>query len=45
MYELSLFTSVATGNTSVNSYIIIAVIAGVLVIGAVVAGIFTKKKK
>lgn len=35
----------ATGNTEQQTYITILIIAGVLVIGAVIAGIFTKKKK
>ena len=35
----------ATGNVEQKTYIIVLVIAAVLVIGAVIAGIFTKKKK
>ena len=35
----------ATGNTEQQTYITVLIIAGVLVIGAVIAGIFTKKKK
>ena len=34
-----------TGNVSANTYLIIVIAAGVLIAGAVVAGIFTKKKK
>ncbi|MCM1522935.1 MAG: hypothetical protein NC120_00600 [Ruminococcus sp.] len=34
----------ATGNVESSTYIIILVVAGVLVIGAVIAGIITKKK-
>lgn len=35
----------ATGNVEQKTYIIVLVIAAVLIIGAVAAGIFTKKKK
>lgn len=34
-----------TGNTESSTYIIIIAVAGVLFVGAAVAGIFTKKKK
>lgn len=34
-----------TGNTESSTYIIIIAVAGVLLVGAAVAGIFTKKKK
>lgn len=34
-----------TGNTESSTYIIIIAAAGVLLVGAAVAGIFTKKKK
>ena len=34
-----------TGNVSANTYLIIVIAAAVLIIGAVLAGIFTKKKK
>lgn len=34
-----------TGNTAKNTYIWVLVIAGILLIAAVVAGIITKKKK
>ncbi len=34
-----------TGNTEQSTYIWIVVVAGVLVVAAVVAGFFTKKKK
>jgi hypothetical protein len=34
-----------TGNTESSTYIIVLVVAGILIIGAVVAGIITKKKK
>lgn len=34
-----------TGNTESSTYIIIIAVAGVLLAGAAVAGIFTKKKK
>lgn len=34
-----------TGNVEKSSYIIVIVIAGVLAVAAVIAGIFTKKKK
>ena len=34
-----------TGNVSANTYMIVLIAAGVLIIGAVLAGIFTKKKK
>ncbi|MGN0664910.1 MAG: hypothetical protein ACI4KF_00125 [Huintestinicola sp.] len=37
--------SPATGNTEKSSYIIVIVVAGVLAVAAVIAGIFTKKKK
>ena len=37
--------SPATGNTESSTYIIVLVVAGILIIGAVVAGIITKKKK
>ncbi len=33
------------GNTPVGTYILIAVIAGVVVLGTVIAGLITKKKK
>ncbi len=36
---------VPTGNIPTFVYVIIAVVAGVLVIGSAVAGIVTKKKK
>ncbi|MCI7767053.1 MAG: LPXTG cell wall anchor domain-containing protein [Oscillospiraceae bacterium] len=35
----------ATGNVEQKTYIIVIAIAAVLIIGAVIAGIFTKKKK
>ncbi|MGN1106347.1 MAG: hypothetical protein ACI4RH_06815 [Huintestinicola sp.] len=35
----------ATGNVEQKTYIIVLVIAAVLILGAVIAGIFTKKKK
>lgn len=35
----------ATGNTEQGTYIAVLVIAGILVIGAVVAGVIGKKKK
>ena len=35
----------STGNTESSTYIIIIAVAGVLLVGAAVAGIFTKKKK
>ena len=35
----------ATGNVEQETYIIVLVIAAVLILGAVIAGIFTKKKK
>ena len=35
----------ATGNVSVNTYLIIFIAAAVLVAGAVIAGIISKKKK
>ena len=34
-----------TGNVSANTYLIILIAAGVLIVGAVLVGIFTKKKK
>ena len=34
-----------TGNTSAGVYIIIVSVAAVLIVGAVVSGIITKKKK
>ncbi|MCH5348172.1 MAG: LPXTG cell wall anchor domain-containing protein [Oscillospiraceae bacterium] len=34
-----------TGNVSANTYLIIVIAAAGLIIGAVLAGIFTKKKK
>lgn len=37
--------SPATGNTESSTYIIVLVVAGILIIGAVAAGIITKKKK
>ena len=41
-----MFTSFpVTGNLPAAVYIIIAAVAGVLVIGSLLAGIFTKKKK
>ena len=33
------------GNTSATTYILIAVVAGIVVIGTVIAGLLTKKKK
>ena len=36
---------VLLGNTSAGTYVLIAVVAGVVVIGTVIAGIITKKKK
>lgn len=35
----------ATGNVSANVYLIAVIIAAVLIIGAVIAGIISKKKK
>lgn len=35
----------ATGNVSANTYLIILIAAAVLIAGAVLAGVFTKKKK
>lgn len=35
----------ATGNVEQKTYIIVLVIAAVLILGAVIAGIFTRKKK
>lgn len=35
----------ATGNTSANVYLIAVIIAAVLIVGAVAAGIISKKKK
>lgn len=35
----------ATGNTESSTYIIIIAVAGVLLVGAAVAGVITKKKK
>lgn len=35
----------ATGNTSANVYIIAVVIAAVLIVGAVIAGVISKKRK
>lgn len=34
-----------TGNVSANTYLIVLIAAGVLVVGAVIAGIISKKKK
>ena len=34
-----------TGNVSANTYLIIVIAAAGLIVGAVLAGIFTKKKK
>lgn len=34
-----------TGNTESKTYVWVLAVAGVLVVGAVIAGIFTKKKK
>ena len=34
-----------TGNVSANTYLIIVIAAAALIVGAVLAGIFTKKKK
>lgn len=36
---------IVLGNTPVGTYILIAAIAGVVVIGTVIAGLITKKKK
>ncbi len=35
----------ATGNVEKSTYVIILVIAGILLAGAIIAGIFTKRKK
>ncbi len=35
----------ATGNVSANVYLIAVIIAAVLIVGAVIAGIISKKKK
>ena len=37
--------NIAAGNVSANSYLIIVIAAGVLLVGAAIAGIVTKKKK
>ncbi len=37
--------SIIAGNVSAGSYVIIVAVAGVLLVGAAVAGIITKKKK
>ncbi|MBQ7782843.1 MAG: hypothetical protein IJ368_02645 [Oscillospiraceae bacterium] len=37
--------SPSTGNTEQSTYIVILIVAGMLVLAAVIAGIFTKKKK
>ena len=43
---LNVITAVPdTGNVSANTYLIIVIAAAGLIVGAVVAGIFTKKKK
>ncbi len=39
------YTVVNTGNIPVSTMVIVAVVAGVIVIAAFIAGIFTKKKK
>ena len=43
---LNILTAVPnTGNVSVNTYLIIVIAAAGLIAGAVLAGVFTKKKK
>ena len=42
---MDLSYTVLLGNTSATTYILIGVIAGVVVIATLVAGLFTKKKK
>lgn len=45
-YLITLMSQIpATGNVEQKTYIIVLVIAAVLILGAVIAGIFTKKKK
>lgn len=45
MFEYLAAVSPATGNTSATVYIIIGVVAAAAMIGAVIAGIISKKKK
>lgn len=45
MFELLAAVSPATGNTSATVYIVIGVVAAIAMIGAIVAGIISKKKK
>jgi len=37
--------NILAGNVSAGSYLIVVIVAGVLLVGAAVAGIVTKKKK
>lgn len=42
---MSLSNAIAAGNVSANVYLIVVIVAAVLIVGAVVAGIISKKNK
>lgn len=45
LYSMTASVNPNTGNVSANVYLIAVIIAGVLIVGAVAAGIISKKKK
>lgn len=45
LYNMTASVSPNTGNVSANVYLIVVIAAGVLIAGAVIAGIISKNKK
>lgn len=45
LYNMTASVNPSTGNVSANVYLIVVISAGVLIAGAVIAGIISKNKK